>query len=142
MPPSDGVVRVEGVKDLRKRLRRAGDDLSDMKDLNQEIAQSIVAKSRSKVPTRDRNLVGTLRGSGTKTNVTVRLGNKRYPYGNAIHWGRNRWPNSTATATPSGRRPHSSVIAKRPVIMETARSMDAEIQKKYADYLDKVINKK
>lgn len=139
---SNGAIQIEGIKDLRRRLRRAGDDLSDMKDLHAEIAASVVARARSKAPVRDGNLARTLRGSGTKTNAAVRLGTRRAPYANAIHWGRKRWPNTAATSTPSGRAPHASIIRARPFIMETARAMDGEIQAKYAAFIDKTINTK
>lgn len=133
-------VQIDGVKDVRKRLRRAGDDLSDMRELHREIAKDIVAAARPKTPVLNDVLRKTVRGSGTKTQVVVRMGSKKAPYAAAIHWGRNRWPRGGVSETPSGRRPHTSVIARRAFIYDTAKSMDAQIQAKYARYIDKVIN--
>lgn len=137
---ADAVVKVEGVKDLRKRLRRAGDDLHDLREVNREIAENIVSAARSKVPVATGTLAKTLRGSGTKTNVVIRLGNSKVRYANAVHWGRKRWPRRGVSVTPSGRRPHTSIIKRNAFIYETAKAMDAEIQERYARYIDDVIN--
>lgn len=134
-------VKVEGVKDLRKRLRRAGDDLGELRDLHREIAGRVasLAKSRAPVGATGR-LQKTVRASGSKTGVTVRVGSKRVPYANAVHWGRRIWPSIKSDPPPSGRHKHTSMITRNAFAYQAAQDLDGWIQQRYAEFIDKVIN--
>lgn len=92
-----GSVRVEGARQLRRTLKRAGDDLGDLKDANKR-AGDIVANAASRsAPRRSGALAGSLRASRAAASATVRGGGARIPYANPIHWG---WPARNIKAQP------------------------------------------
>ncbi len=84
------VVQVRGAKELRKTLRAAGDDLSDLRDTHREIAGIVTPRGRGLAPVgASGQLAASVRGSGTKTASIIRAGRKKIPYAGPIHWG---WP--------------------------------------------------
>lgn len=89
------IVQVEGARELRRTLRKAGDDLSDMKAAHTKAAGTVLA--RQIAPARTGTLAATVRGTGTKTAAIIRAGYARVPYANPIHWG---WPARNIAAQP------------------------------------------
>lgn len=83
-----GGIRVDGARQLRANLRRAGDDLGDLRDAHAAAARIVVGGTIA--PSRTGTLAGSVRGSGTKTASIVRAGSKRVPYAGPIHWGWRR----------------------------------------------------
>ena len=81
------VVEVEGAKQLRATLKKAGDDLGDLKTTHDQIARLIATTSKPRSPVLTGRLSGSVRGSGAATVATVRAGGAAIPYANAIHWG-------------------------------------------------------
>lgn len=82
------VHEVEGGRQLRKTLRAAGDDLSDLKTVHRQAAQISANRGRQLAPEASGRLAATIRASGTKTAGIVRVGNNtRVPYAGPIHWG-------------------------------------------------------
>ena len=55
-----GTVHVEGLRQLRKSLRQAGDDMQDLKAANKQAAEIVAARARSLAPSR----TGALREIG------------------------------------------------------------------------------
>lgn len=90
-------VEVEGVRELRRTLRAAGDDLSDLKAANLAAAEIAADAARGRAPVLTGALAGDIRAAGTKTAGIIRAGRKRIPYAGAIHWG---WPARGITARP------------------------------------------
>lgn len=80
-------IEVEGLRRLRKTLREAGDDLSDLKELNAKAAEIAANASADLAPSRTGRLKKTIRSSGTKTAGIIRAGTKKVPYAGPIHWG-------------------------------------------------------
>ena len=80
-------IKATGVKELRRELRRMGDDLEDLKELNLEVATLVSDRAKDIVPRRTGNLADTIRPAGTKTAGRVRAGFKRVPYAGVIHFG-------------------------------------------------------
>ena len=93
---SRGTVQVEGLRELRKELKAAGDDLSDLKDINTQAA-TLVARHVS-APVHTGRLAASVRPAGTKTTAIIRAGKKTVPYANAVHWGRKVWPSQRSTS--------------------------------------------
>lgn len=83
------VVEVRGARQLRRSLRRAGDDLEDLKAAHARVARLVAGVATSTAPRRTGRLASTVRPAGTKTQAIVRAGYARVPYANPIHWG---WP--------------------------------------------------
>lgn len=93
----DRGVQVDGLKELRKTLKAAGDDLSDLKAANAEAAQIAADGGRSRVPTLNGLLASSIRSTGTKTAGIVRAGKASVPYAAPIHWG---WPARSIPENP------------------------------------------
>jgi hypothetical protein len=81
-------VRVEGSRQARDSLRRAGAQLDDLKEAHTEIANIIQPVAAGAAPRRTGRLAGSGRASGSKREATVSFGN-RLRYARPIHWG---WP--------------------------------------------------
>mgnify|MGYP007116547631 CR=1 FL=1 len=84
---SSPTVSVVGARELRKSLRGAGDDLSDLKKAHADAAAIAAEASAQLAPSRSGKLKQTIRSSGTKTAGIIRAGKKSVPYANPIHWG-------------------------------------------------------
>lgn len=82
-------IKATGVKELRRELRKMGNDLEDLKALNLDVATLVSDRAKDIVPRRTGNLADTIRPAGTKTAGRVRAGFKRVPYAGVIHFG---WP--------------------------------------------------
>jgi len=82
-------VEVEGLAELRRTMRRAAQDLGELKEVNAEAAEVILDSARRRVPRRSGRLASTLRSSGTKSAAVVRAGFKSVPYAPVVHFG---WP--------------------------------------------------
>jgi len=85
--PAAPIVRVEGAKELRATMKKAGTDLADLKATHAKIAGLIAGGAGPRAPVRSGRLAGSVRGSGAATVATVRAGGASVPYANAIHWG-------------------------------------------------------
>ena len=115
---------VEGGAQLRKTLRAAGDDLSDLKAAHGEAAQIVTGRARGTAPRRTGVLSASVRGSGTKTQAVVRAGGARVRYAGPIHWG---WP--------------ARGIAAQPWIQEAAQDTEPVWIGRYEDAVDEALDK-
>jgi hypothetical protein len=96
------VYEVRGGRTLRKSLRTAGDDLSDLKDVHKQAAGIAANRAASRAPRRSGRLAATIRAAGTKTAGIVRVGNNtKVPYAPVIHWG---WGRHHIAANPFASR--------------------------------------
>jgi hypothetical protein len=118
------VVQVEGARELRKALKKAGEDLGDLKALNAAIGNVVVAAARGKAPTRTGALAGSLRSANIVGGVTVRAGSAGVPYAGPIHWG---WP--------------SRNIKAQPFVVEAAQTTEAEWVAMYEAEVDRILEK-
>ena len=89
------VVEVLGARQLRATLRRAGQDMSDLKRVHAEVGRIVVAAASA--PSRTGTLAASIRSGAAATSATVRAGGARVPYAGPIHWG---WPARGITAQP------------------------------------------
>ncbi len=71
-------IKATGVKELRRELRKMGDDLEDLKALNLDVATLVSDRAKDIVPRRTGNLADTIRPAGTKTAGRVRAGSNAY----------------------------------------------------------------
>lgn len=83
------IVRVEGARQLRRALSRAGDDLADLRDANAQAAAVASRAGAARAPRRSGTLAASVRPGATKTQAVIRAGGARVPYAGPIHWG---WP--------------------------------------------------
>lgn len=96
------VHEVRGGRELRRTLRGAGDDLSDLKDVHKQAAAIAATRAKARAPRTSGRLEATIRSSGTKTAGIVRVGNNtKVPYAGPIHWG---WGKRHIPANPFASR--------------------------------------
>lgn len=129
-----GTVKVEGLRELRRTLRQAGDDMADLKEANRAAAEIVATAAGGRVPHLTGALAASVRPAGTKTAAVVRAGKKAVPYANAIHWGRIFWPCKEAD-------PHfRSEIAPRPFLSEAATSTESTWVPLYEDRIQSILD--
>lgn len=85
--PADPIVRLDGARQLRRALSRAGDDLADLRAANAQAAGIAASGARVRVPERSGRLAASVRPGATKTQAVIRAGSARIPYAGPIHWG-------------------------------------------------------
>lgn len=115
--------QVTGWRQLRKHLRAAGDDMTDLKDSNKAAADIAAAEIKRRAPVDSGALQQTIRSAGTKSAGVVRVGNNsKVRYAGPIVWG---W----------GRR-H---IAANPFPSRGARASEPRWTRIYEDFMQRVI---
>lgn len=95
MPRS--LVKVEGARELRATMKKAGDDLADLKAANAAAAGIVAPAAAGRAPVRTGRLAATVRPAGTKTAAIVRAGRAAVPYAGPIEFG---WPGHNIEAQP------------------------------------------
>lgn len=102
MSSRDAGLQVEGARQLRASLKRAGVSLQDLKDAHAEVAALVATRSKPEAPVgvggpHPGQLRDSTRSSGTQSAAIVRAGSAGVPYAGPIHWG---WPNRHIVAQP------------------------------------------
>lgn len=114
------VVEIDGLRELRRALRRAGNDLEDLKAANAEAAGHVASSTNP--PRVTGALAGSVRSSGTKTAGIVRAGRAAIPYAGPIHYG---WP--------------ARGIPENPFLTHAAQATEPEWIDIYYQHLDKLL---
>lgn len=127
-------VRIDGAKQLRTTLRKAGEDLGDLKAAHAEAAKIAAIASADRAPVKSGKLARTLRSSGTKTAGIVRAGSASVPYANAVHWGRLFWPNRAKARA-------RSVVTANPFISAGAQDSEGQWLPVYERAIDGAIQR-
>lgn len=91
------LVEVEGAKQLRRAMKRAGIDAAELKPVHQSVGRTVEQAGASLAPVRTGRLRASMRSSGTKTAAIVRAGGAKVPYAGPVHWG---WPARGIGANP------------------------------------------
>lgn len=122
-----GVIRVDGVKNLRRTLKAAGADMNDFTVINRAaaaIVQPLAASRAPRGPDEGGHISQTVRIGATRTAGIIRVGNNtRFRYGGPIHWG---WP--------------ARNIAPNPWVTEAAQDTEPQWIEKYVVGLDKIVS--
>lgn len=117
-------VEVEGMRELRRTLKRAGDDLADLTAIHNAVIDLVLAQVRAATPRATGALAGTVRGSGTKTAATVRAGSAAVPYAKPVYFG---WP--------------ARNIRPNPWIQRTIDRMSGQVLEVYTTGVQRVLDK-
>lgn len=86
MSDAHASVHVEGLKELRKQLKQAGESLSDLKQVGRDAAEIVAAEARTLVPRLSGDLEQSIRAGQAKGGV-VRAGSAGVPYAGPVHFG-------------------------------------------------------
>jgi hypothetical protein len=82
-------IQVDGLRRLRRDLRKAGESTEDLKEANAAVAALVAAASSARAPRRSGKLASSGRGNRAVGRATVVFGGAAVPYAGPIHWG---WP--------------------------------------------------
>jgi hypothetical protein len=95
----DGPVRVEGIADLRRGLRKIDPELAkEFRGSILPIAEKVAADARSRVPSKSGRAAASIRGGVSGNNAYVQGGKKSVPYFGWLDFG---------ARTPQTGRPRS-----------------------------------
>jgi hypothetical protein len=114
--------KVDGAKQLRRAMKRAGLDVADLRSVHKQIAELVVGPAKAASPVRTGRLRDSVRPGATQTAAIVRAGRSKIPYAGPIHWG---WP--------------ARNIKAQPFLVEAAHDTESRWLKLYADALDDII---
>lgn len=89
--------KVEGLDAFITSLRRAGADISDLKDANAKAGAIIASAASARAPRRTGRLASNIRSARQAKRVVVMAGGARVPYAGPIHWG---WAAHNIAAQP------------------------------------------
>jgi hypothetical protein len=117
-------VKVDGAKELRRTLKKAGADLSDFAAANAEAGRIVVGDAPNWIHSRSGDLAGSLRAGSGKTAAVVRAGYKKIPYAGVVEWG---WPARNI-------RPH-------PFLTTAAKATEPTWTEAYMTRLDAIVGK-
>lgn len=112
-------VRIEGARQLRATLKRAGGDLQDLRAANRRAATTVVPAAAALAPKRSGNLAASIRAGATTRAGIVRAGKKRVPYAGPVHWG---WPSRPDPA----RGIRGGPIKPHPFLMRAAQDTEPQ----------------
>lgn len=90
-------IEIEGARQLRATLAKAGADLNDFKAAHREVGAYVGARAVALAPKVSGRLAGSMRPSSAKASATVRFGSSSIPYAGVIHWG---WAGHNIAANP------------------------------------------
>jgi hypothetical protein len=116
-------LQVDGARQLRASLRRAGLSVQDLKDAHKEAADVVKAEAAPRAPRRTGRLAASVRTSGTQSAAIIRAGRKAVPYAGPIHWG---W--------------EARNIAANPWLWEAAQRTESKWTRTYLDALEHIID--
>lgn len=116
-------IQVDGLREVIRALRAAGDDLSDLSELNHRLGNIVIANAR--VPRESGEVAGTLRAGKGKTKAVVRAGYaSRGRYAGVLHYGDpHRGHRAQPFLTDALRRSQGTVIS------ELTKGIDAMLAK-------------
>jgi hypothetical protein len=121
-------LEVRGANRLRSTLRKAGQDMTQLKDAHKRAAEIVAVAARSRAPRVTGKLAATVRAAGTVRAGIVRAGFKRTPYAGPNNWG---WPDGSA--------PHGS-FAGTNFITDAAKATESAWVPVYLQDLDRIID--
>lgn len=93
-------LRIEGGRELRRTLKKAGLDMKDLTAVNRAAANVVLPRAKASTPIgppKNGHMKSTVRVGATQRAGIIRVGNKGKPYPGAIHWG---WPTRGIKAQP------------------------------------------
>lgn len=111
-------VTLVGGNTLRRTLLDAGHDVKEWKSINKGAAEIAAEATRTAAPKRSWALARSIRAGATQRAGIVRVGGKKVPYANPIHWGwkaRNIKANPFASRAAQASEPGWSALYKKRV---------------------------
>lgn len=134
-------LEVQGGRQLRSALRKAGNDLTDLKAVHAEVAAIVSNAARATAPRKTGRLADSVRPNASKTRARVAVGNNRstksgVPYAGPIHWG---WPRDSRTLPRHIHRAPGWFIEPNPWITEAAQATEGRWVRVYSEEVSRIV---
>jgi HK97 gp10 family phage protein len=120
---SDLRLEVQGLDTLVRTMRKAGEDLGDLKAANARAGEIVAAAASAMAPRRTGKLAASVRASKQAKRAQVVAGRAAVPYAAPIHWG---WP--------------SRHIDPQPFMSQAAQATEPQWLPQYKEDIDKVLD--
>ena len=121
---SGATVYIEGLNEVIKKLRAAGSDFEDLKDLNHRIGNIVISNAR--VPRDSGEVAGTLRAGRGKGKAVVRAGYaSRGKYAGVLHYG----------------DPHRKGHRAQPFLTDALKRSQCQVISEYTSGIDLILTK-
>jgi hypothetical protein len=89
-------VKIEGLDELVRTMKRAGVDVSELKEAHIRAAEIVATAAAQIAPRRSGRLADSIRPAKQVKRARIMAGGARVPYANPIHWG---WPSRNIEAS-------------------------------------------
>lgn len=90
-------VKVEGLREVQRRLKALETDTADLKAANAAAAAIVATAAATRAPRRSGKLAASVHGNRAAGRATVLGGGALVPYAGPIHWG---WPSRGIEGQP------------------------------------------
>jgi len=117
-------IRIEGLDELARTMRKAGVDISELKDAHTRAASIVADYAAGIAPRRSGRLAGSIRPAKQAKRARIMAGSAAVPYAGPIHWG---WP---------ARNIEASLFLSR-----AAQATEAQWTKAYLDDVQAALDK-
>lgn len=144
MADKTGIV-VQGARRLRRTLKQAGDDLTDLKAAHLQAATIAAQAAKSRAPIgKTRKTVASIRPGATKTAAIIRAGRSNMPWVGRVHYGdpgsikakaKRAWARVTRDWKRAGK------IPPNPYLTDGAQASEPVWTPIYFKAIDNAINK-
>jgi hypothetical protein len=94
---TDAQVKVEGLNNLVRTMKRAGVDIHELKDAHHAAGEIVARDAAARAPRDTGALAGSIKAARQVRRARVQAGSSRVPYAAPIHWG---WPARNIAANP------------------------------------------
>lgn len=126
------VIKVEGLTELRRTLKRLGDDAAkQLREANLAAARTIVDSALPNVPVVSGRLRGSVKALASQTAARMKAGSAAVPYAAAVHWGTG--------PRPGLRGPHN--IRRRAFLWDARERLAGEVRDRYERDLEALIDR-
>jgi hypothetical protein len=127
-------VEAEGMRELRKKLRRMDNGMDNLKGLHLDLAEIVANRAEALAPVRTGRLKQSIRPSGTQTAGRVRAGYKRVPWTGPVHFG---W----ATRPDAAKGWRGGPIHPNPFLYDALDERHNQVFKTYFEGIKKIQRK-
>lgn len=117
-------VKVVGLNELVRTMKRAGLDITELKDAHHRAGEIVAQYAETIVPRRSGRLASSIRAAKQVRRARVQAGRASVPYAAPIHWG---WPRRN--------------IAANPFLSDAARATESHWRTEYEHAIEDALSK-
>lgn len=137
--PLDTAIRVEGLDELRKALRRGEDRLDkELGKAGKKAADIVAEAAKSKVPVRSGKAKSSLRSVVVRGGGGVRFGNARVPYAGFLDYGNKVFQGNKVGRGDTVDRPF---LSEGRIVYPTLAAKRAEVRDAYEELVRDVLRR-